>query len=223
MGIGTVRLYKRRDARAIKITLLHDNQVRVTLPMWVPYRAGLEFVRTRQEWIKSNRRPQVFLQDGSLIGKGHRLRYQTSPIATTVSTRVLAAEVRVVMPSTHTLRDAQVQTAAKRASLRALKQQAQKLLPMRLDELAQKHGLPYASLQIKQLKSRWGSCSPQKHIALNLFLMQLPWELIDYVILHELTHTQVLHHGKDFWSKLEQYLPETKQVRKRLQTYQPAL
>ncbi len=222
-GIGTVRIYKRRDARAIKITLLHDNQVRVTLPTWLPYRAGIEFVKARQEWIKLNRRPQTVLTEGNIIGKGHRLRYQKSPAATAVSTRVLTAEVRVVIPPSHSITDVKVQAAAKQASLRALKRQAQRLLPMRLDELAAQHDLTYASLQVKQLKSRWGSCSPHKHIALNIFLMQLPWELIDYVIMHELTHTQVLHHGKDFWNKLEHHFPRAQQARKQLHSYQPAL
>src|SRR5690606_36436720 len=96
-----------------------------------------------------------------------------------------------------------VQKAAQAAAIRALRKEAETLLPQRLRTLAEQTGFTYNSVAVKQPKSRWGSCSHQKHITLNLFLMQLPWRLIDYVLLHELTHTKVMRHGPPFWAELE--------------------
>ena len=53
--------------------------------------------------------------------------------------------------------------------------------------------------------------------------MQLPWELIDYVILHELTHTVVLRHGPDFWSALARVDSKVDNHRKAIRAYQPTL
>ncbi len=104
-----------------------------------------------------------------------------------------------------------------------MRAQAEQLLPQRLEALASEHGFEYKDVAIKQLKSRWGSCDQQKHIVFNLFLMQLPWELIDYVILHELTHTRHLHHGPKFWGDMESILPRLKVYRRAMRSHQPVL
>jgi hypothetical protein len=53
--------------------------------------------------------------------------------------------------------------------------------------------------------------------------MQLPWQLIDYVLLHELTHTTILRHGPDFWRALEAVLPNARVLKKAMREYQPIL
>lgn len=83
--------------------------------------------------------------------------------------------------------------------------------------------MPYRDIQIKQLTRRWGSCDQKKSIVLNLFLIQLPWELIDYVIIHELTHTKHLNHSTDFWDSLETFKPQARQLKKQLNNYHPSI
>jgi predicted metal-dependent hydrolase len=53
--------------------------------------------------------------------------------------------------------------------------------------------------------------------------MQLPWHLIDYVLLHELTHTKVMRHGAPFWEELERHAPTAKLLRKEINTHRPLL
>jgi len=78
-------------------------------------------------------------------------------------------------------------------------------------------------VRIKRLSSRWGSCDSHQNIVLNLYLMQLPWECIDYVLLHELTHTQILRHGAPFWDAMGKLLPNLAAIRKQMRGYHPVL
>lgn len=93
---------------------------------------------------------------------------------------------------------------------------AHKILPKRLDELAQKFGFKYRKLFIKNQKTVWGSCSYMNNINLNLNLVALDNEFIDYVILHELTHTVHKNHQKAFYNLLTKNMPDALEIQKRL-------
>lgn len=93
---------------------------------------------------------------------------------------------------------------------------AHKILPKRLDELANKFGFKYKKLFIKNQKTVWGSCSYQNNINLNLNLVALDSEFIDYVILHELTHTVHKNHQKAFYELLKKNMPNALEIQKKL-------
>lgn len=95
-------------------------------------------------------------------------------------------------------------------TIESLRLKAKMQLPIRVKELSKKHDLKYKNLFIKNLKSRWGSCSAENNINLNLHLMRLPEELIDYVILHELAHTKEKNHGKSFWTLMNTLITNAK-------------
>ncbi len=218
-----INIYKRRTNRSLRLSVTAAGEVRVSIPLWATYAVGLEFAQARQDWIAAQIQPVVALADGLHIGKAHRLRLYAVPGSTKVRSRVLGTEVLVSYPPTLTASSPAVQAAVKAASVRALRKQAESLLPQRLATLAAQHGHTYKSVGIKQLKSRWGSCDQHHNIVLNLFLMQLPWDYIDYVLLHELTHTTVLHHGPDFWAAMAVVLPDVARLRKAMRAYQPIL
>ncbi|MDA8404981.1 MAG: SprT family zinc-dependent metalloprotease [Desulfobacteraceae bacterium] len=89
----------------------------------------------------------------------------------------------------------------------------------RLNELSQKHGLPYNRVFVKRQKTRWGSCSAKKNINLNIHLAALPEALMDYAIVHELVHTKILNHSRDFWEELEKRLPCALQLDRELRAH----
>jgi predicted metal-dependent hydrolase len=92
-------------------------------------------------------------------------------------------------------------------------------LSTRLEELSIKHGFKYNKVTIKNQKTRWGSCSGYNNISLNLNLITLPSNLIDYVILHELVHTLIKNHSPLFWSSLDKYVGNAKSLNKELKKY----
>jgi len=101
--------------------------------------------------------------------------------------------------------------------------EARKRLVGRLKKLSELHGFTYNKVFIRNQKTRWGSCSAENNISLNMKLLVLPEELIDYVILHELVHTRIKNHTKDFWMKLDGILGNAKTLNSILNEYNMAL
>ena len=84
-----------------------------------------------------------------------------------------------------------------------MRRQARAYLPGRLAALAAQHGFDYGGVTLKNIASRWGSCSGRKHINLNIWLIAVPSHLIDYVLLHELCHLREMNHGPRFWAEVD--------------------
>jgi predicted metal-dependent hydrolase len=223
-NVGTVTLYKRRGNRSIRLSVGAGGEIRVSMPYWLPYAAGEQFAKSKVSWITEHaQQAPAGLQHGQIVGKAHRLHITPSAQATKITTRLRQNQIEINHPLHIESSSPAVQQAAKQASIRALRKEAEQLLPIRLRQLAEARGFSYNSVGVKQLKSRWGSCSNEKDIILNLFLMQLPWHLIDYVLLHELTHTRVMQHGTPFWQELERHAPGAKRLRKEIGNYHPIL
>jgi predicted metal-dependent hydrolase len=223
--IGAVTIYKRRGNRSLRLSIGANGEVRVSMPVWLPYRAGEQFAASKAPWIAAQRAETVspLLKDGQSIGKAHRLHFEQQALATKVQARLAPNRILVRFPLLAGPHEAAVQAAAQQAALRALRKEAETLLPQRLRTLAQQTGYGYKSVRVKQLKSRWGSCTSTREITLNIFLMQLPWHLIDYVLVHELVHTKVMQHGTPFWREFERHVPRAKRLRKEIADHQPVL
>ena len=73
-----------------------------------------------------------------------------------------------------------------------------------------------AGVKITGAKTRWGSCSGKNRICLSWRLMEKPQEVIDYVIIHELCHTEHHDHSKGFWALVEFFLPNYQALRREL-------
>lgn len=222
-GLGTVTIYKRRDSRSMRLSIGADGKLRVTMPMWLPYKVGEQFAASKSQWVDARRAPSRQLEHGQRVGKAHRLHFEPRLALTRINTRLHDNQVRIIHPPELSHQDAEVQKAARKACIRALRQEAEQLLPGRLQDLSTKTQLDFNSVDVKQLKSRWGSCSSRQEITLNLFLMQLPWHLIDYVLVHELSHTKIMQHGPPFWEEILKHLPNAKELRKEIATHQPVL
>lgn len=95
------------------------------------------------------------------------------------------------------------QQALRQCIKAAMKHCAGLLLPARLKTLAMEHGFKYCRCTVRDVHSRWGSCTSTGNISLNMHLVILPDRLIDYVLLHELCHTVEMNHSDRFWALLD--------------------
>jgi predicted metal-dependent hydrolase len=219
-GLGEVKIYKRRGARSLRLSLSNDGSIKLVMPIWSTYRTGLDFVAKQAQWINEQPKPDTRLSSGITIGKSHVL-VLTPTDKPKIRTRLANNEAVVFYPLELDGGHQLVQTAAKRVSLKALMRDSEELILPRLKELAASGGFSYQSANIKHLKARWGSCSSKGDILLSLYLAQLPWHLIDYVLLHELTHTEVFGHGPKFWDKMSMHIPNVRDLRKEIKQHRP--
>ena len=116
--------------------------------------------------------------------------------------RINEEDITICCPPRTDFAQKSVQDLLRNAIIRALKKSAQTYLPPLLSELANHYGFKYKKVKITGSKSRWGSCSATGSINLSCYLMLLTPHLMDYVLLHELTHTKEMNHGPKFWEIL---------------------
>lgn len=96
---------------------------------------------------------------------------------------------------------------------------ANEYICQRTYELSNKLQLPYKDIKIISARKKWGSCNNLKQLRFNFRLIMLPKFLIDYVICHELCHTQYLNHGKEFWLMLEKLGYKKTAIKQNFQEY----
>jgi len=80
----------------------------------------------------------------------------------------------------------------------------------------EKLGLRINKIKIKNLKSRWGSCSTKRNLNFNVKLICFSENVIEYVVVHEMCHLIHMNHSKDFWKQVEKILPDYKERKNKL-------
>lgn len=130
--------------------------------------------------------------------------------------------IKIICPRDVDFSKEEVQRLVRNAIIRAMKKCAQEYLPPLLLTLSENYHLPFKRVKITGSKSRWGSCSAARSINLSCYLMLLPPHLMDYVLLHELSHTKEMNHGPQFWELLDSLTEgRAHSLRAELRTFRP--
>lgn len=111
-------------------------------------------------------------------------------------------------------RQSQPQTQLSPQELRALADEACRVIPERVAYYAAILGVSYGRITIRNQKTRWGSCSAKGNLNFNCRLMRMPAEIVDYVVVHELCHRLEMNHSARFWALVERIIPDYKMRRK---------
>ena len=224
-GIGEIAVRRTRNMRHLSVRMAPDRGVWVNVPYGISYREAEEFVRGQRDWIEEHLRrlKAVERQTGVGLGKDSEVKTKFHVL------RVVPAEGREPRyelagreVTLHIPRDTpyeRVSPYVKRILVEIYRLECKQYLPGRVRELARLHGFRYGRLTFRDNVSNWGSCSAEDNISLNVKLMKLPDELIDYVILHELCHTVEKNHSPRFWALLESVCPGCMAARARLRQY----
>ena len=98
-------------------------------------------------------------------------------------------------------------------------QQAMALFTSRIAYFSMKLGVLPLSVRLSSAKTQWGSCSSKGNVSLNLQLIKLPMDLIDYVVVHELAHLREMNHTVKFWNVVAGLSPDYERLRRKLKSY----
>ena len=202
---GQIVIRTRITARNISMRTKADG-LHVTVPPRCLTSKVLEVIeeyRTKllEKWVKVA--PQTLDQHFHIDAPCFRLHLEQGKLAHFLI-RTHTEGTTIFYPPHADFSEKAVQEVLRNAIVRAMKKSAQAYLPPLLEELASHYGFHYKKVKITGSKSRWGSCSATGNINLSCYLMLLPPHLMDYVLLHELTHTKEMNHGPKFWEILNE-------------------
>jgi predicted metal-dependent hydrolase len=193
----------RRSARArrVRVTVEADGAVVVTLPVRAPEREAAAAVVQLRGWIDRRRREaaarvvRLARPEGTVPYLGELLELAPERGRTRAHRRGSTLLVPAAEP------------AQREAVERWYRRAARAEVVPRLDAAAAAVGRPYASLTIRDQRTRWGSCSAKGAMSFNWRLLLAPAEILDYVVWHEACHLVHLDHSPRFWAELARHRP----------------
>lgn len=212
---------ERRSKRAVRITIrVHPDKVTVSVPSRLSSARVQELLKSKHSWILKNwlieqeKMGEESLQDGSTVpflGINHSLIVQTHSrkrIVVELKDKSIYVQLPEIVP------EAERSEQVRMCLLKWYRAQAARVFQERLEFFSRRMGVKYKEFRIKELKSKWGSCSSKGNINLNWKLALAPLNVLDYVVVHELAHLVHLNHSKDFWQLVERYFPDFKACKK---------
>lgn len=206
----THTIRKSKKARNITLSLTPHKGLEIILPYGVSNEEGLALLNNKRHWVEKHlpkiKTPEIeFPSEIALpaVQQIWPIRYHYLQQAKKVSYRVINDRL-IFIGAMKTFEDC----------LPGLNQWLRKIakehLPNHMQRISQEIQLPFNRLSIRSQKTLWGSCNREKDISLNDRLLFLPYELMRYVMIHELCHTVYFGHGKRFWQLVARFDPNYK-------------
>jgi hypothetical protein len=214
--------YRRSRRRTLCITVYPDLSVLVRVPMLAKPEPIREFVLKHAQWILKawrrleSRRASIPPPSQYTSGELHPYLGQVYPLEVQPGRK---ASVTFLSDYIHVTTKGEPTAENVRKLLdRWYRAQAKIIFHQRLAACHRKmpKDIPLPPLRIRPMKTRWGSFSPRGRVTLNLWLITMPVDCLDYVILHELCHFKIRRHRQRFWKLLERFLPDYKERRRKL-------
>ena len=221
-----IKFKKSLKAKNLSISIKPFIGVVVTVPIFLSYGVAEDFVLKKIKWIKKNHLKMVQKEKSHTIfdfstkfnTRNHKILIKPT-INDDFSVQNFKNNIIISIPKTKNILSSASQTYIRNIIVNTWRKEAIHFLPLRINELANQFNLKFQKISVRNTKSRWGSCSYKNNISLSLHLMRIPDKLIDYVILHELTHTIVKNHSNVFWETLEKVCENSKQLDRELKNY----
>lgn len=222
-GTDLLFLFQRDGCRTLRMTIKPDGAVTVRAPARLPLEDVFSFVRSRLSWIRAKKDffaahhgTAAPLREGeSILYLARPFTICPVPVRKNVRARLIGhrLELPCLRPGAE---ETDTARALERAFLRWRLDTAKRLLGRRLARMERRARAVFgdraapASLTVRSLRRRWGSCSLHGDITLAVQLIALPLPLIDYVLCHELCHLRAMNHGPSFHILLHALLPDAR-------------
>ena len=210
----TIDILKRMSRRSIGLHITEDGLLEVRAPYFAPLFVIRRFVESQRDWITYTRKKVLStpktIKPKYVEGAVFHLGGSPYTLHLTDGNSVVRAGTRIFFPKKFTKHP-------KPHMESFLRSYAKKYLAERMEHFARIMDVSYRHISIRDTRSRWGSCSSTGTISFAYRLLLAPKDVIDYVVIHELSHITHHHHRADFWERVGSFCPEYKAYRMWLQ------
>lgn len=185
----------RANRKTIALRVEYDGNLLVRAPKRCPKYEIDKFVISQRQWIEKRRAALKNFEENHPQGTVAYLGkiYQTIKN----ETEVKISGDKIYTPSENALQD-------------FLYREAAKIIKPKILHYVNIMGVTPRKAKLSDARTRWGSCSSKKNINLSWRLVFCPLPVIDYVVVHELSHLTYMNHSKEFWARVEEILPNYK-------------
>ncbi len=204
----------RRKVKYARIMVHHDGQIHFIAPMRLSEQRIAELLDKHATWIDKQRErfsrlARIELKADEVLyrGKCYKVHYRAS-----LGDEVFVDHEALSISCGRNLLDPQI-------AEQWYKKEAQRVLPRRVEVMAERFGFHYTQVRVRSPKTIWGSCSSRHALSFNWRLIKAPPFVLDYLVLHELSHTRVADHSTRFWNQVEEVCPRYKEAVEWLKTY----
>jgi hypothetical protein len=194
-----------RRSRSVKVRIEPNGDVLVTAPWLAPKFMIERFLKQNEAWItrqqkrtklKSELYPTLDWKKKvvSYLGQLYQIRIMNNELRIMIKGQVI-----YLSPVTD------LESDARKMLVAWLKRSGERYISEQLPPQARKMGLTHGTVRFRQQKSRWGSCSGQGNLSFNWRLIHFKAEIIQYVLIHELSHLRHHNHSRAFWELVEKF------------------
>ncbi|GAB2588207.1 M48 family metallopeptidase [Spirosoma areae] len=203
-----------KGVKHARLRVSENGQVRVIIPETFGQHEVDLLLAKKKRWIEKHLRyfrnkSVIRLQRNQLLLFGNRYSYFYDD----------SFERKITVDHTHKTIRARRDLLNQRIQESWYKALAKQHLTQRTEELARNLNFNYNALFIRNQRTKWGNCSADKNISYNWRLIKAPEFVIDYLIVHELIHTQIMNHTGRFWTMLRSLYPDYRDAINWLDTY----
>ena len=203
-----VRVSPRAQRLVLKLSATGDG-IELVLPRRVPLATARDFVERNRGWIEARLEalpPRNLFADGSevpILGEDHLIRHMGVKSLGRGAVWIEDNEIRVVGDPAYLSR--RVRDHLKALALREFSERAR--------NLASVIGKPVERVTVRDMKSRWGSCSSTGSLTFSWRVVLAPEPVLHYLVAHEVAHLAEMNHGARFWRLVEQLAPGAEKQR----------
>lgn len=205
----------RSNRKSLGIQITSEGKVVVRAPKNVSNKFVVECVKTREEWIlrkqkaiqeRTENNPPIKYVEGEFfmfLGENYSLKFKDDD--SHKNCIVYLNEGNLIYENGERSSE-----AVQKELEKWYRNVAQKMVEDRIRHHGKYFGVEPTCIKVKTQKKRWGSCSTKRHLLFNWKLVKAPIEVLDYIVVHEMSHMVHMNHSAQFWDLVRSIMPDYK-------------
>ncbi len=197
-------------AKYLRLQINHANELEVILPKRYRHEKAEDFILQKKNWILKHLKEK---QKAGFYFFGREIKVQINYDLFVKKPQIIYSNKKLIanIPAGYSYTQDEIYNSW-------LRHKAKIYIPKRVGELSKLTGFDFKRITIRSQKTRWGSCSANGSLSFNYRLLRFSEKVVDYVIIHELSHLKELNHSRRFWKLVEKFCPDYRNLKRELRS-----